>query len=101
MINVVTTVRVKKGKKVDFLKSFKDNLPKVKNESGVIEYFAATDIDSKIPIQNLDEDVIMILEKWDSLDSLHAHLKTAHMQKHLKQVESLIENVSIKVLQKV
>lgn len=101
MITVVTTVGIKKDKKADFLKLFKDVLPKIKQELGCIEYFAAIDIDSKIPIQIMEENVIMILEKWDDIKSLYAHLNSEHMKKYLKQVETFVTNVSIKVLQEI
>jgi quinol monooxygenase YgiN len=101
MISVVTTVNVKKNKKLEFLEKFKEVLPKVKQELGHIEYFAAADIDSKIPIQDLNENVIMVLEKWESMKSLHNHLEAPHMQVFLKEVSNLVENVSIKVLQEI
>lgn len=101
MINVVTTVYIKKGKNSDFLKKFKAVLSKIKQEQGCIEYFAAIDLDTKIPIQKLENNVIMILEKWVDIKCLHDHLNAPHMIKYLKEVQNLIENVSIKVLQEV
>lgn len=101
MISVVTTVIIKEGKKQAFLKKFKEILPKVQQEPGYIEYFAAADVDSKIPIQVIEENVVMILEKWHDVAALHKHLGTHHIQTFLKEVESFIENVSIKVLQEI
>ena len=101
MINVVTTVNIKENEKSKFLEKFKEVLPKVKQEHGCIEYFAAIDIDSKIPIQELNEKVIIVLEKWADMKSLHNHLTTPHIQTFLKEVKNIVENISIKVLKEI
>jgi quinol monooxygenase YgiN len=101
MISVVTTVNIKENGKSKFLEKFKEALPKVRQEHGCIEYFAAIDIDTKIPIQELNEKVIMILEKWADVKSLHDHLSAPHIQVFLKEVHDLVENISIKVLQEI
>jgi len=44
MINVIASIRVKAGKRSDFIKIFKANMPAVQAEKGCIEYFPAVDI---------------------------------------------------------
>lgn len=50
-------------------------------EPGCIEYSPAIDVHSGLALQGdeMRENVVMIIEKWESLEALHTHLKTPHM----------------------
>jgi len=99
MISVIAFIRVKAGKRAEFLEIFKDNLPRVRAEIGCIEYFPAIDIDANLSSQDLDENIVTIIEKWDSVSALRDHLVAPHMQEYRKKVENIVENISLKVLQ--
>ena len=99
MINVIASVRVKAGRRSDFLEIFKSNVPKVREEKGCIEYFPAVDVDAGVPPQILDENGVTIIEKWDSLEDLRNHLNAPHMQDYREKVGDIVESTSIKVLQ--
>ena len=99
MVNVLASIRLKKGMRADFLEIFKALMPTVHAEEGCIDYFPAVDIDAELPVQALDEDTVTIIEKWQSLEALQAHLATAHMLHYRQQVQDLVEEVSLKVLQ--
>ena len=99
MINVIASVRVKAGRRSDFLEIFKSNVPKVREEKGCIEYFPAVDVDAGLPPQILDENGVTIIEKWDSLEDLRNHLNAPHMQDYREKAGDLVEDTSIKVLQ--
>ncbi len=99
MINVIASIRVKEGKLSDFLEIFKANLPTVRQERGCIEYFPAVDVDSGLPVQALDKNIVTIIEKWESLEALRDHLGTSHMLAYRKQVKDIVEGLSLKVLQ--
>jgi len=99
MINVIASVRVKAGRRSDFLEIFKSNVPKVREEKGCIEYFPAVDVNAGLPPQILDENGVTIIEKWDSLEDLRNHLNAPHMQDYREKVGDLVEDSSIKVLQ--
>ncbi|MCX5845610.1 MAG: putative quinol monooxygenase [Deltaproteobacteria bacterium] len=101
MINVIASVRVKAESLSAFIEIFKSNVPEVRKEKGCIEYFPAIDIDAELPVQNLDKNVVTIIEKWQSLEALRAHLKTTHMIAYREKVKDIVESVSIKVLQEV
>ena len=100
MINVIASVRVKAGNRPKFIEIFKSNVPDVKAEKGCIEYAPTVDIDANIPPQILDENVVTIIEKWESLEALTAHLSAPHMLSYREKVKDIVEDVSIKVLQK-
>jgi quinol monooxygenase YgiN len=101
MISVIASVRVKADRLPQFIEILKANVPKVREEKGCIEYFPAIDIDSSLPVQKLDKNVVTIIEKWESLEALGAHLKTPHMLAYREKVKDIVENLSIKVLQEV
>ena len=98
MINVIASIRVKAGRVSEFLEIFKSNVPSVREERGCIEYFPAEDIDADLPPQSLDENVVTIIEKWESLGALRAHLEAPHMLAYKEKVKDIVQNVSLKVL---
>ena len=98
MISVIASVRVKAGSLSEFIKILKSNVPEVRKEKGCIEYLPAVDIDSGLPVQKLDKDVVTILEKWEDVEALKGHLKTPHMLAYRQKVKDIVEDLSIKVL---
>jgi quinol monooxygenase YgiN len=99
MINVLASIRVKTGRRSDFIKIFKANMPLVRAEKGCIEYFPAVDIDAKLSRQVLDENIVTIIEKWESLEALHDHMKAPHMLAYREKVKDLVESSTLKILQ--
>ena len=43
--------------------------------------------------------IVTIIEKWESLAALRAHLTAPHMLTYREKVKDIVENVSLKVLQ--
>ena len=101
MINVVASIRVKTGKLSDYLSILKANMRVVQKEKGCIEYIPTIDVDTKLPPQVLDKNCVTLLEKWESLEALHAHLEAPHMLDYREKVKDLVESVTLKVLQEV
>lgn len=99
MISVIASIRVKAGRRSAFLQIFKSNVPKVREEKGCIEYFPAVDADSGLPPQVLDENMVTIIEKWESLEALRDHLTAPHMLAYKEKVKDIVEAVSLKILQ--
>lgn len=99
MINVIATVQVKKGKRSDFINLFKKVVPMVRAEKGCIEYFPAIDFPTDLPPQEINENEVTIIEKWESMDHLMAHMATKHMAEHMEKEKDLVEKASIKILQ--
>lgn len=98
MFHVIASVRVKAGRRSEFLQIFKANVPKVREEKGCVEYFPTVDVDSGPPPQSLDENVVTIIEKWESLEALRDHLTAPHMLAYKGKVKEIVEDVSLKVL---
>jgi len=98
VISVLAFIRVNPGKAKDFLEAFADNVGNVRAENGCIEYFATVDIDTGLSIQELNADLVTVIEKWESLDALRAHLAAPHMAVYREKVKDIVEGVSLKVL---
>ena len=99
MIHVIAAIQIKEGKVAEFIEIFKSNVPAVLEENGCIEYVPTVDIDSGIGIQELNATVVTILEKWDSVEALQAHLIAPHMVEYQAKVKDMVEKVSLKVLE--
>ena len=63
-----------------------------------MEYVPTIDVPTGLPPQELDNNVVTIIEKWDSLEDLQAHLSTPHMLAYKERVEDIVDKVSLKVL---
>lgn len=98
MINVVASVQIKEGLLGEFLELFKANIPNVLAEKGCIEYAPLVDIPTDFPPQEMNENVVTIIEKWDSLEDLRAHISAPHMAEFQKKEKEFVEKVSLKVL---
>ena len=99
MIYVIASIHVKEGRLQDFIEVFKSNVPDVREERGCIQYSPTVDINADLPPQILDENVVTIIECWDSLDALRDHLATPHMLAYREKVKGIVEGTSLKVLQ--
>lgn len=99
MICVIASIKVREGAREAFLEIFNENVPKVLQEEGCIEYFPAADVDAGLGVQALDDRVVTIIEKWQSVAALHEHLASPHMLDYKEKVKDLVEGLSLKVLQ--
>lgn len=99
-VYVIATVTVKEGKRDEFVKIFKDNVPAVHAEDGCILYEPVVDLDSGIGAQApLRPNVMVVMEKWESLQHLIVHLDAPHMHTYRVAVKDLVEGVSLEVLE--
>jgi quinol monooxygenase YgiN len=101
MINVIASIQTKKGQLSEFIKIFKSNIPKVLEEKGCIEYVPTIDVPTGLPPQELNPNVVTIIEKWDSVDDLMAHLSAPHMLEYKKKTKNLVDKMYVKILEEV
>ena len=98
MINVIASIYIKEGRLSEFIEIFKLNIPNVLKEEGCIEYVPTVDVLTDLPPQELNDNVVTIIEKWNSLDELQAHLSAPHMLAYKENVKDLVDKVSLKIL---
>ncbi len=100
MIYVIASIEVKPGERTAFIDEFHKLVPKVQAEEGCLEYGPTVDVDSGIDAQGgTRENVVTIVEKWESLDHLKAHLAAPHMGEYRERVKDLVAGVSLQVLE--
>ena len=90
MIYVIATIEIAAGKRAEFVKLFLANVPNVLAEDGCIEYAPTVDLATEIKAQPaVRANVVTVVEKWESLAALHAHLVAPHMLTYREGVKDL------------
>ena len=90
MIIVTATITAKKGQKDKIISKSQDVILSTRQESGCISYelLASTE----------DDDVLMMFERWESMESLDAHMQTEHFQSLGLAIEELVaREIEIKI----
>ena len=100
MIHVLAQIECTPSHRTDFLAEFAQVAVLVRQEAGCIEYGAAIDTVTGIPVQNfLGENTVLIIEKWESVDHLKAHLVATHMIDYRVRIKSFVQSVRLQVLE--
>lgn len=100
MIHVLATIELVPGGRAEFLKEFHLLVPHVLAEVGCIEYGPAVDTKTDISAQQqYGADVVMVIEKWESLDALEAHLIAPHMEAYRPRVKHLVKSTVLHILE--
>lgn len=100
MIVVIATIEVVEGRREAFLAEFHRVVPLVRAEAGCHEYFPTIDVAANLAVPTpLRLNTVTIVEKWESLDALRAHLGAAHMAEYRVRVKDLVSNVKLQILQ--
>jgi quinol monooxygenase YgiN len=100
LIDVIASIRVKDGYLDQFLERFHANVPSVLAEDGCVRYYPTVDADSGLPPQQKDAQTVTVVEQWESVEHLHAHLKAPHMLVYRGDVKDWVDSVGLKVLKK-
>ena len=99
MIHVLATIDVASGQRDAFLVHFHWLVPQVQAEEGCLEYGAAIDTPTAIPVQTPpNADRVMVIEKWSSIAALEVHLNAPHMAEYRQRVKDIVKSVSLQVL---
>ena len=99
MIHVLALIETTPGHRADFLAEFAQVAIPVRAESGCIEYGAAVDAETDLAAQQqLGENFVLIIEKWDSLTHLKAHLVAPHMIDYRVRIKTFVQSVRLQVL---
>jgi quinol monooxygenase YgiN len=100
MIHVIATIETAPGMRDDFLAAFAELVPDVRAEQGCLEYGPAVDLATSIADQPAARDnVVTVIEKWDSVEALRKHLEAPHMNRYRRTVKDIVLGVSIRVLE--
>lgn len=99
MVIVIASVSVKPGFLEEYIALFKEKIPDVLNEKGCIEYTPVIDCSTELSFQDKDENLVTIIEKWESLADLKNHGSTPHMRENWEKTKHLVTDQKFKFLQ--
>jgi quinol monooxygenase YgiN len=100
MIHVIATIRTAPGRRDELIAAFRELIPLVRAEAGCIEYGTAIDLRTPIAAQApVLDDAVTVVEKWDSVPALQAHLVAPHMLAHRERVKAIVTAVEIRILE--
>ncbi len=100
MVFVIATIRLHAGARGEFLTEFGKLVPKVRAETGCLEYGPAVDAETGIEGQVLTgPDTVTVIEKWQSVALLESHLAAEHMVEFRRRVTDLVSEVQLNILQ--
>jgi quinol monooxygenase YgiN len=100
MICVIASIdTIPSGRKA-LLNAFKELAPKVRAEKGCIEYTPMIDLPTSLPSQKpVCENIVTIVEKWESTEALETHLMAQHMIDFRRATEHLRSGIELHILQ--
>ena len=98
MIHVLASLQIKEGHLAEFIAIFKANVPNVLQEKGCVEYVPTIDVPTDLPPQAINANIVTIVEKWECLEDLLAHLQAPHMLTYGEQVKDMLVGKSLKIL---
>ena len=99
MIIVLADIAINAGHRDAFLKEFRSIIPQVLAEDGCIEYGPNIDAETDIENQSCDATTVTIVEKWESVDALKAHLVAPHMLEYRGRVKDFVAGVKLRILE--
>lgn len=99
MINVIADLTIKPGQRQAFLNAFKQLVPEVHAEDGCIAYTPTIDTPAGLEVQpDLNNNLVTVIEQWESTDHLKAHLEATHMTEFFNsEFGQMIEKISVRV----
>ncbi len=100
MLHVIATIELVSGSREAFLAEFHRIVPLVRGERGCLQYGPTIDAETDIANQSpTGEDVVTIVEQWEDVESLKAHLQAPHMLEYRPRVKEMIRSSRLQILQ--
>ena len=102
MLNLVVTMHIKPGHMAAFLAVCAELRPQVLQEPGCRGYDYLRDVAVTLHRPTpVDPDRITLLECWESIEALRAHMETPHMRAAGAKLKDLRESVELRVTEAV
>jgi len=99
VIHVIATIELAPGTREAFLAEFHRIVPLVRAEAGCLDYGPTIDVPTELSAQPPGrDDVVTVVERWESIDALRAHAAAAHMQDYRIRVKDYVLRVQLQVL---
>ncbi len=102
MIHVIATIDLNPGTRDAFLTEFRKIVAPVRAEAGCLDYGPTIDAETGIAAQgSVRPDVVTVVERWESLEHLQAHLVAPHMVEYRPKVKDFVKSVKLQILKPV
>lgn len=98
MIHVLAQIQLRPGTREAFLEEFYQIVPLVLKEAGCLEYGPAIDARTPIDAQEINPDRVVVIEKWESVEHLEAHLVAEHMRDYRPKVRDYVVSTVLQIL---
>ena len=99
MIYVIAEIELNAGSREPFLTHLQANIPNVRAEEGCLEYVATVDAQTDLGAQPSPRpNTVTVVEKWENLDALNAHLAAPHMATFRANVQEFVVKTVLRVL---
>jgi quinol monooxygenase YgiN len=100
MIHAIAAIKAREGERDNLVAAFREILPEVRAKTGCLEYSLALHLRTGFPGQPpFDENEFIIVEKWDDLESLKAHMADPKYQAWFVKLWPLVAGASMQVFQ--
>ena len=101
MITVIAEIRTRPGQhhRQAVLDQFAKIVPTVLKEEGCHGYAPMVDCAAGVSFQSMAPDSIVMIEQWESIAPLEAHLHTPHMKAYSEAVKGDVLEMNIRILQ--
>jgi quinol monooxygenase YgiN len=101
MLTVIAEIRTRPGQhhRQAVLDAFAKIIPTVLEEEGCYGYAPLIDHNAQVAFQTTAPDSIFMVEKWESVAHLEAHLSTPHMKNHSAAVKDDVLDIHIHILE--
>ena len=97
MVHVLAIITAHPGKRAQLLELFQAVIPTVREEQGCIEYGVAVDVAQADPA--FGPDTYVVIEKWESMETLKAHSVAPHMKSFGAAAGGLIAKRAVHVME--
>lgn len=100
MIYVIAAIEVQAGRMQEFVVEFQRIVPLVRAEQGCLLYQPTVDLPTNLgPQEPVRENIVSVLEGWESIEHLEKHLVMPHMIQYRANVKQLVTAVKLQILQ--
>ncbi|EBR3718307.1 antibiotic biosynthesis monooxygenase [Salmonella enterica subsp. enterica serovar Benue] len=101
MLTVIAEIRTRPGQhhRQAVLDQFAKIIPTVLKEEGCHGYAPMVDHAAGVSFQTLAPDSIVMIEQWESIAHLEAHLQTPHMKAYSDAVKDDVLEMNIRILE--
>ena len=100
MIHVIARIQATPGKRSELLEAFPELLPEVHAEAGCVAYAPAVDVDAALErFEPANDAVVTIVERWESVAHLRAHLAASHMDRFREEHGHLVAGAELRLFE--